>query len=91
MDCRVNIIRIFHNERVVSAHLQCQNFFRLSGQLAMQLIARPGTAGKQQAINITQRAQRLAGFTPALHQVQHARRQTRLLPELHHHLAGQRR
>ena len=39
-------------KRGASAHLQRQNFFRLPGQLAMQLIARPGAAGKQQAINI---------------------------------------
>ena len=57
-------------------------------QLAVQLIARTGAAGKQQAVDIAQRAQRLTGFPPALHQVQHARRQASLFPQLHHRLAG---
>ncbi|GCO35817.1 hypothetical protein HmCmsJML075_02005 [Escherichia coli] len=46
----------------------------------MQLVAGIGAAGKQQAVEILQRTQRLTRCTPALHQVQHARRQASLLP-----------
>ena len=46
----------------------------------MQLVAGIGAAGKQQTVEILQRTQRLTRFTPALHQVQHARRQASLLP-----------
>ena len=84
----VDIVRVFHNQRVVAPHLESKDFFRLPRQLAMQLIASPGAAGKQQAVDIAQRAQRLAGFASALHQVQHARRQASLFPQLNHRLAG---
>ena len=40
----------------------------------MQLVAGIGAAGKQQAVEILQRTQRLTRLAPALHQVQHARR-----------------
>ena len=46
----------------------------------MQLVAGIGATGKQQAVEILQRTQRLTRFTPALHQVQHAWRQASLLP-----------
>ena len=88
VDRSIDIIRIFHNQRVVTTHLQRQNFFRLPRQLTMQLITRSGTAGKQQTVNVAQRTQRLTGFTPALHQIQHARRQPRLLPEFYYCFSG---
>ncbi len=88
MDRGIDILRIFHNQWVVAAHLQRQNFFRLPRQLTMQLIARSGTAGKQQTVNVAQRTQRLTGFTPALYQIQHPRQQPRLLPEFYHCFSG---
>ncbi len=57
----------------------------------MQLITSIGTAGKQQTIEIVLRAQRLSRIATALHQVQHARRQSRLLPQLCHGFTGPRR
>ena len=46
----------------------------------MQLVAGIGATGKQQTVEILKCTQRLTRFTPALHQVQHARRQASLLP-----------
>ena len=57
----------------------------------MQLITGIGTAGKQQTIEVFQRTQRLPCFTSALHQVQHARRQSRLFPQLCYCFSGPRR
>lgn len=57
----------------------------------MQLITGIRTAGKQQAIEVFQRTQRLPCFTSALHQIQHARRQPRLLPQFYYCFTGPRR
>ena len=80
MDSRVDIRHLIDNQRVITAHLKGENFLWLTGELAMQLVAGIGAAGKQQAVEILQRTQRLTRFTPALHQVQHAWRQASLLP-----------
>ena len=80
MDSRVDIRHLIDNQRVIAAHFKGENFLRLTGELTMQLVASIGATGKQQAVEILQRTQRLTRFTPALHQVQHARRQASLLP-----------
>ena len=80
MDSRVDIRHLIDNQRIITAHLKGENFLRLTGELTTQLVAGIGATGKQQTVEILQRTQRLTRFTPALHQVQHARRQASLLP-----------
>ena len=63
---RIDIRRILNNQRIVAAHLEGKDFFRLSGKLAMQLIARIRTAGKQQSVEGVQRTQRLSRFPTTL-------------------------
>ena len=55
MNRGVDIRRIVDDQGVVAAHLKGKNFFRLPGQLAMQLIAGARAAGEQQAIDVGKR------------------------------------
>lgn len=91
VDRRIAIVETVDDQRVVAAHLQRQDLLRLPRQLAMQVIAGAGAAGEQQAVDIRTGRQRFAGFTAALHQVDHPVRQTGLQPQLEGLLGGQGR
>ena len=91
VDRRVHVGNLIDNQCVVAAHLQRQNFFRLTGQLAVQLVAGTGAAGEQQAVDRRAGGQRLASVPSSLHQIQHALRQSGLLPQLNCLFSGERR
>lgn len=46
MDRGVDILWVIDDQRVVAAHLESENFFRLPGKLAMKLKTRRRAAGK---------------------------------------------
>ena len=77
---RIDVLRVVDNQRIVAAHFQRENLFRLAGELAVQLKPCRRAAGKQQPVNIRLGAERFAGFSSALQQVQNPRRQSRLGP-----------
>ena len=92
MNGAVDVAHIFHDQRVVATHLQCQDLARLAGKLLMQEVAGTGGAGEEEAVDVRIAGQRLAGVDLPLHQVEHPLGQPRLLPHLDHgfsHHGGQ--
>ncbi len=88
----VDVAHIFHDQRVVAAHLQRQNFARLAGKLLMEEMTGAGGAGKEEAVDIGVASQRLASLDLPLHQIEHSLGQSGLLPHLDHgfgHHGGQ--
>ena len=77
-----DVYGVIHNQRVVAAHFQGQDFARVAGELPVQNFSGRGAAGKEQAINIRMIGQGDAGFPGALHQVQHSGRQPGFKPQL---------
>jgi hypothetical protein len=61
MDGAVDVAHIFHDQRVVATHLQCQDLARLAGKLLMQEVAGTGGAGEEEAVDVRVARQRLAG------------------------------
>ena len=69
------------HQRVVPAHFQREDFLGLCGELPVQMLSGLRTAGKEQAVNTGMSGQRHTGIASALQQIEHARRQSCLLPK----------
>ncbi len=86
IDGAVDVAHVFHDQRVVAAHLQGKDLARLAGKLLVQEVAGTGRTGEEEAVDVRIAGQRLAGVDLALHQVEHALGQPRLQPDLQHGL-----
>ncbi|MCY1419084.1 hypothetical protein D9M71_346620 [compost metagenome] len=72
---RIEVLDLVHHQRVVTPHFQGQDLVWAACELLMQQVAGAAGAGEEQAIDTWVGGQRHTGFTCALHQVQHTRRQ----------------
>lgn len=80
VDGRVDILDFADHERVVAAHLEREHDFRTAAELLVQQRARIRAAGEEQSVDLPMIRERDARILLALHQVQHAVRQPRVLP-----------
>ena len=77
----INVGHILNDQRVVTTHLQCQDFLRLATKLLVQQMPDRGTAGKEQAINPRVASQGFARCRSPLHKINYTVGDTGLLPE----------
>ncbi|MNE37688.1 hypothetical protein D3C80_1315510 [compost metagenome] len=82
----IDVAHIFHDQRVVATHFEGQDLAGLTGKLLVQEVPGAGRSGEKEAIDVRIAGQRLAGLDLALHQVEYALGQPRLLPDLQHGL-----
>ena len=88
VDCAIHIRHILHDQRVVAAHFQRQDFLRLATELLVQQVPDGGTAGKEQAVDQRMTGQGFSGRRGALHQVDHAIGNAGFFPELNGQLGN---